>query len=219
MNDTKSRILDAAERLFAAQGFDASSLRAITAEARVNLAAVNYHFRAKESLIEAVIARRLGPVNARRLKMLDACEAAAGKRPPELEKILEAFYAPVFEIGLRERAFFLPLMGRMFLAPEQFVAEIFEKHLATVARRFDAALERALPLLPAEERRWRQQFAIGAMSHTLLLSRVLPALSDGLCDPSDGKALTRRMVAFAAAGLSAPAIPAARRPKSKGALL
>ena len=61
--DTKTRILDAAEKLFGKSGFDATSLRDITAEADVNLAAVNYHFQSKESLIDAVIARRIEPVN------------------------------------------------------------------------------------------------------------------------------------------------------------
>ena len=44
---TKARILDASERLFAEKGYDATSLREITAAAQVNLAAVNYHFRCK----------------------------------------------------------------------------------------------------------------------------------------------------------------------------
>ena len=57
---TKTRILDAAEKLFAEQGFEATSLRDITTHARVNLASVNYHFRSKEELVRAVLARRLG---------------------------------------------------------------------------------------------------------------------------------------------------------------
>ena len=78
---TKDRILDSAERLFARDGFEATSLRAITAEANVNLAAVNYHFQSKEALVQAVIGRRMGPVNAQRIALLDACEAEAGDAP------------------------------------------------------------------------------------------------------------------------------------------
>ena len=55
---TRERILDAAERLFAERGYDGASLRAITGQARVNLAAVNYHFRSKRALMRAVFARR-----------------------------------------------------------------------------------------------------------------------------------------------------------------
>ena len=46
----KERILDVAERLFADFGFPVTSLRDITREAGVNLAAVNYHFGSKEAL-------------------------------------------------------------------------------------------------------------------------------------------------------------------------
>src|SRR5579864_6509541 len=176
MTNTKTRILDTAERLFAAHGFEAASLRAITAEAGVNLAAVNYHFRSKEILIEAVITRRLGPINRRRLEMM------------------EAFFAPVFEAHPHEMGSFLPLMGRMLMVPEQFQRQIFDKHFAAIVRRFEAALDLALPKLPPVERRWRNIFSIGAMTHTLLLSRILPALSQGLCDLSDGKAVTRWIV-------------------------
>ena len=70
--DTKARILDTAEKLFGINGFESVSLRDITTDASVNLAAVNYHFQSKDALIDAVIARRIEPLNARRLELLDA---------------------------------------------------------------------------------------------------------------------------------------------------
>lgn len=48
-SDTKTRILDAAEKLFAERGFSETSLRLITSKAEVNLASVNYHFGSKKS--------------------------------------------------------------------------------------------------------------------------------------------------------------------------
>jgi AcrR family transcriptional regulator len=90
---TKDRILDTAEKLFGTRGFEATSLRDITTEARANLAAVNYHFQTKDSLIEAVIARRIEPINRRRLEMLDAAGPA-----PTVRQILLAFLTPVLEL-------------------------------------------------------------------------------------------------------------------------
>ena len=58
-SDTKTRILDAAEKLFAERGFSETSLRLITSKAEVNLASVNYHFGSKKELIRAVLARYL----------------------------------------------------------------------------------------------------------------------------------------------------------------
>src|SRR5271166_4719878 len=96
--NTKDRILNAAERLFARDGFEATSLRAITTEAAVNLAAVNHHFKSKEALVQAVIARRMGPISAQRLALLDAYEAEADGAPVALEKILDAFLRPIIEL-------------------------------------------------------------------------------------------------------------------------
>jgi len=59
MADTATRIIDVAEELFAAQGFTETSIRQITTEAGVNLAAINYHFGAKNNLIQAVFERYL----------------------------------------------------------------------------------------------------------------------------------------------------------------
>src|ERR1700689_3627548 len=110
---TKDRILNAAERLFARDGFEATSLRAITAEAGVNLAAVNYHFQSKEALVQAVIGRRMGPVTARRLALLDAYEAEAGDAAVPLEKLLDAFLRPVVEMVGSHAHEFVPLIGRL----------------------------------------------------------------------------------------------------------
>ncbi len=52
---TRERILKAAERLFADRGYEATSIRAIVAKARVNQAAVNYHFAGKEGLYTEVL--------------------------------------------------------------------------------------------------------------------------------------------------------------------
>jgi hypothetical protein len=73
-----------------------------------------------------------------------------------------------------------------------------------VAARFAAALARAVPEVPESECMWRLYFAAGAMVHVVNWSGVIPALSKGLVDPSDTKALLARLIAFAAAGFRAP---------------
>jgi AcrR family transcriptional regulator len=52
---TRERLLNAAERLFADRGYEATSVRAIVAKARVNQAAINYHFAGKEGLYREVL--------------------------------------------------------------------------------------------------------------------------------------------------------------------
>src|SRR5690606_12136445 len=70
--DTRARILDAAEALFMTHGFEATSMRMITGQAGVNLAAVNYHFGSKDALIQEVFRRRLTELNRDRLAALEA---------------------------------------------------------------------------------------------------------------------------------------------------
>jgi AcrR family transcriptional regulator len=201
---TKDRVLDAAERLFARDGFEATSLRAITAEANVNLAAVNYHFQSKEALVQAVIGRRMGPVNARRLALLDAYEGEAGAAPVPLEKIVDAFLRPVVEMVGSQAHEFVPLIGRLYTEPGDFSERLFKDQFQQLAQRFIPAFQRALPDLPLPELYWRLSFSIGALAYTMGASRMLRAFSRGLCDPSDAEGTLARMKTFVLAGLAAP---------------
>src|SRR5215471_5926289 len=157
---TKEKILDAAEKLFGMNGFDATSLRDITAEAQVNLAAVNYHFQSKEALMESVISRRIQPVNRRRLELLDS----AGENPT-VEQVIGAFLAPVF---LETNLGSVPsLIGRVLADPGQFLKKLFPEEFAPLTRRFAEAFGRALPDLTPREVAWRMHFMSGSMSHIL----------------------------------------------------
>ena len=196
--DTKQRILDSAERLFAEKGFDSTSLRAIIADAQVNLAAIHYHFHSKEALLDAVILRHLEPINRRRLEMLDACE-----QPASLEAVVEAFLAPPFRVASGQDGMsFAKLMGRIFT--EKSLVPRVKQHLGGMIERFIQAFQNALPELPREEVFWRLQFIGGAMAITLLRGKDLESLSGGICDTSDAEATLRRLVDFAAAGFRAP---------------
>ena len=199
--DTKTKILNAAEKLFGMNGFDGTSLRDITAEAQVNLAAVNYHFQSKESLIDALIERRIEPINRSRFEMLDAAGPS-----PSVEKIVEAFLLPLLMVEVKASA---PMLGRVLSNPDQFVERVYKKHLFPVVERFSEAIGQALPKLPAEERFWRLQFMAGSMTHLLALSGVLPLMSG---QPFDRTAVMVRLVPFLAAGLRAPvAAPSTKR--------
>ena len=204
--DTKQRILDSAERLFAEHGFEGTSLRTIIGDAKVNLAAIHYHFHSKEALLDAVILRRLEPINRRRLEMLDECERAGGGRP-SIEGVIEAFVAPPFRAGIGREGVksFAMLMGRIFTEQKSGYPPIIKQHLLEVVDRFKTALQSAAPELPVAELFWRLHFAAGAMAHTLRCGQDLELFSEGHCDPSDVEGTIRRLVQFGAAGFRAPA--------------
>ncbi len=201
---TPDRILDAAEELFAEQGF-ASSLRNITSSAGVNLAAVNYHFGSKEELIRELFARRLGPLNKERLELLDRVESASGGTPP-LEEIVNAFVGPALRMSHDPRgAIFMRLFGHTMSQRDDRILRMFTDQLRVVIERFSAALARALPHLGREEILWRMLFMVGSMAHTMALSDKFPSISGGLCQAADVETTLRRLVPFLAGGLRAVA--------------
>ncbi|NWG13415.1 MAG: TetR/AcrR family transcriptional regulator, partial [Acidobacteria bacterium] len=172
--ETKHRILDAAERLFAERGFDAASLRAITAAAGVNLAAVNYHFRSKDELIRAVLARNMAPLNARRLELLDAFEARAQGRPVPVEHVVRALISPMLELKQSPGHANLPtLVGRMYADPSPRTRQLFVDELGEISQRFRSALQRSLPHVPTADLYWRIGFMIGSTVITVAASWII----------------------------------------------
>lgn len=59
--DTPAALRGAGRQLFARQGYDATSIRQITAAAGANLGAVSYHFGSKQALYHAVVEEALAP--------------------------------------------------------------------------------------------------------------------------------------------------------------
>ena len=203
--DTKEQILDAAEELIAEQGIDAVSLRAITSAAKVNLAAVHYHFGSKDALVQKVFERRIRPVNSRRLHLLDAAEQQAGEAGPALEAILKAFIEPAIRLYAQDAKgpMFMRVCGRVFAEPSQHLQETIDDFFSEIVVRFVGAFRTALPDLDEEEVAWRIHFTVGAMVHTLTDHDRLKRFSRGKCTMDDPEALIDRMVTFCAAGMRA----------------
>lgn len=203
-SETKDRILDVAERLFADRGYPATSLRDITAEAGVNLASVNYHFGTKEALLAALLERRFAPTNRRRLELLDALEAKAGGGRPRIEDVLRAFLAPPFE---RQQEWgeggrtFLRLVGRLHAETNDEHRATYLRHFEEIRRRFTAALHRALPHLDAGDVHWRMMFLIGSMA--LAMAEGLTPRPGGP-PPRDPEEVFDALLAFAVGGVAAP---------------
>ncbi len=204
---TRDRLLDVAERLFAQRGIDATSLRAITTAAEANLASVNYHFGSKDALFLEVLARRIAPINAERLRLLSEAEKQAGGIPP-LESILNAFFAPALSLYAQkdeDGKSIMSLMGRLYTEPRaDELKKMFFSQLREVLQRFIPALKRALPELEQSEIIWRFFFVVGSMAHLMSAGDVLSFASNGLCTVEDNETSLQHLIAFSAAGLRAP---------------
>jgi len=205
-DQTKEAILDAAERLFAEQGFDATSLRAVTAEAGTNLAAVNYHFGSKSALLPAVVARILVPVCQRQLVLLDEIEAR--DLPPTLEELLEAFTSPItdlFEQGRRG-----PVLARMFARimgdPGDEMQRMAMSEVGDAEERYEAAFARLLPEIPPAELWWRFR-SIGPVVVSRQIGLQASPDVGGPPTPAEADAVALRAwtMTFLAAAMRAPA--------------
>ena len=211
--ETKERILDAAERLFADSGFAATSLRDITGEADVNLASVNYHFGSKEALLSAILERRFRPINDQRIALLDQLESRAGERGPALEDIVAAFVGPPFHSWVEAGSGgpkFLKLIGQIHSQANEEIRAAFARQFDRVLTRFTAAFERALPDLDPEEVTTRVLFIVGAMAHALTWGEQVAARAPRARCCSDQ--LLDSLVSFAAAGMAARQLAAVRMP-------
>lgn len=201
------RILTAAHNLFATRGFGIS-LREITESARVNIAAVNYHFGSKERLTEILFGRLSREVNARRLEELDAILGAAdrARRPPDLDDVILAFIRPYLEPSDRGR-----LLARLILQhraePSELTQQIIRAHFDPMARRFIEALRLAVPGRGPATFAWRYLFMVSAVVFTMTDGNQgdrLLRLSDGSADPGDATDLRDALFAFLRGGMMAP---------------
>lgn len=210
--DTPCRILDAAERLLMERGYEGTSMRMIAAAAGVNLAAANYHFGSKEGLVEAVFRRRLGWLNAERLRLLDEMESRAGDKPLRPSQILEAFFGTLFDIGENDALggmTFLRLVGRAMTEPSDFIHRFFAGEYEAVVARYKHAFGRALPEVPEDEVAWRFHFMLGAMSYAISGLDALAIvggydLQHEEDDTQAARHLRARLMPFLLGGLRAP---------------
>lgn len=206
--ETQNRLLDAAEELFMERGYEATTLRQITAAAKVNLASANYHFGGKEALFQAVLTRRLDPMNIERLRLLDELEAKAAGKPLAAELILLAMFQPALRLA-RDRARggrnFLRLLGRAYVDPAPFIRNFLKEQYADMVARYKNAFAAALPHLPKQELSWRLHFTLGAVAYTLAGTDLVQVMSTlGSPDADDDEMFLRRLLPFLVAGLESP---------------
>jgi AcrR family transcriptional regulator len=198
---TTTAILDAAEALFAGQGYDATSIREITRAADVNVAAIHYHFGSKEAVLRGVTDRIVEPLNGRRFALLDAALAAAAPGLPPLEAILDAFIRPDIETlqQLQQRgprvAHFL---GRTYGDPTPWIQEMAKEQFSAAGARFFPILGARLARLDGEELAWRM-----TQVTTLVVHLFATWPEHGMTDEEADIALAR-IVAFSTAALNAP---------------
>jgi len=215
--DSRDRILDAAERLFAEKGLRATTLREIGAAARANTGSIYFHFKTKAELTREVFRRRLAPLDAERLTRLEECERDSAPDPPGLPAILEALIAPLARLtrGGGGGLHFLGVLGRTYSEPDPEIIRMLQRDHGATLERFREALARALPDLPEEQLRLRFHFALGSVAHTLGSDVTWRMVSGRRPAASAWQRVLAELMPFLVAGFEAPiaasAVPRTRR--------
>ncbi|MBU2863246.1 TetR/AcrR family transcriptional regulator [Reinekea forsetii] len=177
--DTITRILDSAEQLFAEKGFAETSLRMITTRAKVNLAAVNYHFGSKKDLIQAVFARFLTPFTEKLNKELQM--VVKDNPSPSFHDVLGVL-AKTMLTGIENNenynklSVFMRLLGLAYTQAQGHLRKFLLENYSQSYSAFIGYLKMAHPELSGREIFWRIHFAIGASVFTMSSIEVLRSM-------------------------------------------
>ena len=206
-DETRARILDVAERLIAAEGYATVSLRRITQAAGANVAAVNYYFKSKHALLEAIFVRRIVPINAERMRLLEAALALPGAGREKLEAVVRAFVEPHLRLT-REYGpggtVVMQLLGRLSTDPEGKIEKLLLKQYDPIWRRFSAVFRGLLPHLGKATVYWRFYYLLGALYYLTSARQWLPRRSERLCNPENVEEAIESLVPFLVGALTAP---------------
>jgi AcrR family transcriptional regulator len=198
---TKERILDAAETLFAQYGFGGTSLRQVTSQADVNIAAVNYHFGSKENLVNEVFRRRMDEMSAQRL---DRLKAAADADPADLDGILAAFVEPPLAMAQDRHGggAFIRVIARAYAEKNDGLRRFLSEQYGHVLREFARAISRCLPGLSKEELYWRLDFLAGALTYAMADFGMIKRPA-GISEVEHRQRAAQELIRFASAGFRA----------------
>jgi AcrR family transcriptional regulator len=159
----RERLMDTAERLFAQNGIAETPVRSITAEANVNIAAINYYFGSRDGLFQAVVARRLEPFDQKRKCLLDQIQSQESA-PPTIEDLLHALVAPSIDLCF-EHPYFARLLSQLRLHSNQTLWHDYRAKRHEHLRPFREAFIAALPEIETEEVEKRFDYLMGAIHH------------------------------------------------------
>lgn len=198
---TKERILGAAEELFARNGFAGASLRELTSTAKVNLAAVNYHFGSKDNLVNEVFRRRLDELSAQRL---DALKAVQENPDARLEDILAAFIHPALQLSLDKSggSTFVRVLARAYAEHNERLRKYLSENYGYVLKEFATAFGAQLPHLDKEELYWRIDIIAGALTYAMADFGVIKRRAS-MSEKVHRERAAEHLIRFAAAGLRA----------------
>jgi len=201
---TKERIIDAAEMLFAQQGYEGTTTRAIAMKADVPLGLMSYYFGTKADLYSEVITRRSDEHAADIAASLKA--VAARGADASIGDLVTAFVMPVFRRALDGGPGWAAYIKLLSLAANTPGAEphtkTFAREYAKVVEDFVDMLRQKMPGASEEDVYWAYYILNSAFIHLLVENAAIDHLSGGLCRASDLETIAAKMARVFDAGIA-----------------
>ncbi len=204
ISDTKTKILDAAERLITQFGPEKASLRKITEEAGVNVAAINYHFGSKNNMLYAIIARFINPIVQELLNGLEQIMQDAAPDLPSIEDIIRCHLVPMLNFSIANPNYEKMFSGLYLYYDDENIFKSQIKQLTEKTTKYYAeCLIKVLPDVPEKTLFKRlaifKNMATGIMYGDCIMEESLEVLGID----NNREELLEEMVKFAAAGFRA----------------
>lgn len=205
-NSTAIRLLDVAEALFSEHGYAMTKVRDISAKSKVNQALINYHFKNKRGLFNAVFERRASILLQERVDLLNAAKMKAKNKPVPLKDLIYAFVYPPLRMASEDKGgrSFVKLQARLHNEPKEIENALRAKLYDKVSLQFVKELKRTLPKLSEESICWRLIFVMGLYLYVASNTGRLEVISEGRAQGKDLKRALPEILHFCEQGFLSP---------------
>jgi len=195
--ENRARILDAAETLFAREGFAGATIRDIARAADVPVGLVHHHGGGKEALFREVVGRRAEELSTLRLAALDAARA---RGPLTLAALFDCFFRPYLDKAAGGDPQWLAYARLVaIVSADPAWADISRDLFDPTAHRFITEIGALYPDAPPARVAEAFIYSVAAMLALLTSQWRVAALAG---DPGAGPSLDG-LIAFCAAGCAA----------------
>lgn len=201
--ETRDRLLDAAEALFARHGLYGVTVRNVAQHARVDTALVYYYFGTKRGMFDAVFQRRAEGINQARMDAMRAYEEQ--NRDITVEGALRAFLNPILDADRHADEGWRNFSALVASAnnSQDWGGEMMSRYFDSVIHRLIGLLKKALPHARDEDLYWSYMMLSGSLMLLQASTGRIELLSGGACRSDDVDAFGERLITYAAAGFNA----------------
>ncbi|MGC4084926.1 MAG: CerR family C-terminal domain-containing protein [Vicinamibacterales bacterium] len=195
--ETRQRLLDAARRLFAEQGYRRVTVREICGRAGANVAAINYHFGGKQGLYREILDEAI-------VVMRETSELAmrAGQGAT-VEQRLRAFIRVFIQrVSSEGNPWIRQLMAHEMAEPTDGLDHVVQEAIVPRIEYMKGLVAEILGADEDDERVWRCVLSVQSQFHTIMAKPVAERLVPGMTgDPASLERLARHIADFSIGGI------------------